>query len=206
MADYPRTNSTLDSGRSRTGLSTQIIVFANNEPVGAIQSFGESQSKSTKKISEVGTDGIIEIVPQAPTNVTLNITRIAFDGLSITEAFSRGWRNITSQRIPFDIVVIDSFAGEGFEEAIVTTYHNCWFTSASRTFSSSDYVISEQCNMDVEYISTTRGGSPLSESSMEFGRDISASQQLDPVEAAADSGQRRGSLDFPGIIRAAYGE
>ncbi len=56
MADYPRTGSILDSGRSRTGLSTQIIVFANNEPVGAIQSFQESQSRSNKKVTEVGTD------------------------------------------------------------------------------------------------------------------------------------------------------
>ena len=117
MAQYPRTNSILDSGRSRTGLSTQIVVYANGEPVGAIQSFQESQSKSVKKIAEVGTDGFIEIVPQAPTGVNLNITRIAFDGLSITQAFSRGWRNITSQRIPFDIVVIDSFAGDDFENS-----------------------------------------------------------------------------------------
>jgi hypothetical protein len=204
MADYPRTGSILDSGRSRTGLSTQIIVFANNEPVGAIQSFQESQSRSNKKVAEVGTDGHIEIVPQSPVGITLSVTRIAFDGLSITEAFSRGWRNLTSQRIPFDIVVIDSFAGEGFEEAIVTTYHNCWFTSTSRTFSSDNYIISEQCGMDCEYVSTTRGGESIANSSVELGRDISASQQRDAVEAAADSGKRRGALDFPGIINAAY--
>ena len=204
MAQYPRTNSILDSGRSRTGLSTQIVVYANGEPVGAIQSFQESQSKSTKKIAEVGTDGFIEIVPQAPTAVTLTVNRIAFDGLSITEAFSRGWRNITSQRIPFDIVVIDSFAGDDFENAIVTTYHNCWFTSASRTFSSDNYVITESANMDCEFVSTTRGGGSLSDSTTQNGRDISASTQRDSVEAAADTGARRGSLDFPGIINAAY--
>jgi len=204
MAEYPRTNSILDSGRSRTGLSTQIIVYANGEPVGAIQSFQETQSKSTKKVSEVGTDGIIEIVPQSPTTVTLSVTRIAFDGLSITEAFSRGWRNVTSQRIPFDIVVIDSFAGDDYENAIVTTYHNCWFTNASRTFSADNYVISESCAMDCEFVSTTRGGGSLAASTTQNGRDISASQQRDSVEADADMGKRRGSLDFPGIINAAY--
>lgn len=204
MAQYPRTNSILDSGRSRTGLSTQIVVYANGEPVGAIQSFQESQSKSVKKIAEVGTDGFIEIVPQAPTSVSLNITRIAFDGLSITQAFSRGWRNITSQRIPFDIVVIDSFAGDDFENAIVTTYHNCWFTSANRTYGSDNYVISETCAMDCEFVSTTRGGGSLADSTTQNGRDISASTQRDSVEAAADTGSRRGSLDFPGIINAAY--
>ena len=125
-------------------------------------------------------------------------------GLSVTEAFSRGWRNITSQRIPFDIVVIDSFAGDDFENAIVTTYHNCWFTSASRTFSSDNYVITENANMDCEFVSTTRGGGPLSDSTTQNGRDISASTQRDAVEAAADTGSRRGSLDFPGIINAAY--
>jgi hypothetical protein len=204
MANYPRTNSILDSGRSRTGLSTQIIIYANGEPVGAIQSFQESQSKSVKSITEVGTDGFIEIVPQAPTKVSLTITRIAFDGLSVTEAFSRGWRNITSQRIPFDIVAIDSFAGDDFENAIVTTYHNCWFTSASRTFSSDNYVITENANMECEFVSTTRGGTSLADSTTQNGRDISASTQRDAVEAAADTGARRGALDFPGIINAAY--
>ena len=43
MPTYPATGSILDS-KTRTGLSTQVIIMVNNEPVGAVQSFQENQS------------------------------------------------------------------------------------------------------------------------------------------------------------------
>ena len=146
MAEYPNTSSILDNkalttqhGTTRTGLSTQIVVYVNEEPVGAIQSFQEQQQRQNKRINELGTDGVIEIIPQSAANVTLTVQRIVFDGLSVTEAFSRGFRNIHAQRIPFDIVVIDKFTGTD-NDAVVTTYHNCWFKSMSKT-SSSDILL-----------------------------------------------------------------
>lgn len=62
MPTYPKTGSNLDS-TTKSSLSTQIIIMVENEPVGAIQSFNESQSRPVKAITEVGTDGIIELVP-----------------------------------------------------------------------------------------------------------------------------------------------
>ena len=49
MATYPTTGSNLDS-KTRTGLSTQIIIMVNNEPVGAVQNFQCSQSRTNKTI------------------------------------------------------------------------------------------------------------------------------------------------------------
>ena len=72
MATYPRTGSILDS-TTRTALSTQIIIMVNNEPVGAVQSFSEKQDRSNKRISEVGTDGTIEIVPSSAAKITLTL-------------------------------------------------------------------------------------------------------------------------------------
>lgn len=199
---YPRTGSILDS-TTRTALSTQIIIMVNNEPVGAVQSFAEKQDRSNKRISEVGTDGIIEIVPAEATKISLTIKRVAFDGLSITEAFSRGFRNLQAQRIPFDIVVIDQFTGTG-DDAIITTYHNCWFSSIGRTYDSNDYIISEDCGVDVEYVSTIRGGDAVVLSQGAGGGRQLAGTQFDDVEGLADSGSRRGALDFPGLISAAF--
>lgn len=108
MANYPSTGSTLDS-KTRTGLSTQIVIMVNGEPIGAIQSFNTTQSRTNKKIQEIGTDGFIEIVPSSVTAVTLQVTRIVYDGLSVTQAFGRGFVHLHSQRIPFDIVVVDRF-------------------------------------------------------------------------------------------------
>lgn len=209
MADYPNTSTIFDKagvtgGTTRTGLSTQIVVYVNGEPVGAIQSFAENQNRGTKNITEVGTDGIVEIVPSSAATFSLNITRIVFDGLSLPEAFSRGFKNIQSQRIPFDIVVIDKFTGT--DNAVVTTYHNCWFKSLSKTYSSSDYVISEQANVDCEYVTSERAGEAVAASQGVAGAREIPGRDIDAVEQAADAGKggRRGSLDFPGLIEAAY--
>ncbi|MAE87508.1 MAG: hypothetical protein CMB80_32545 [Flammeovirgaceae bacterium] len=209
MADYPNTASIFDAesgvGSTRTGLSTQIVIYVNNEPVGAIQSFQETQSRTNKPISEVGTDGIIELVPQAPAKFTLQVNRIVFDGLSLPESFSRGFTNIHAQRIPFNIVVIDKFTGTD-NDAVVTTYHNCWFNNLSKTYQVSDYTIAETAGIDCEFISSRRANEAVALSQgVGGGRQID-NRQLDDIESAADAGKsgRRGALDFPGLISAAY--
>ena len=198
---YPKTGSILDS-TTRTALSTQIIVMVNNEPVGAIQKFAESQSRSVERITEVGTDGTIEIVPKSAAEFSISVDRIAYDGLSVTEAFSRGFRNIQSQRIPFDIIVIDQYTGTG-NDAVITTYQNCWFTSIDKTYSSDDFIITEGVKIEVENIRTLRGGEAVS-LSQGVGGSRQIHPQMDPVEQLADSGVRRGALDFPGLISAAF--
>lgn len=209
MASYPKTGSILDAngnqpgGTTRTALSTQILIMVNNEPVGAVQSFAVNQSRTNKRISEVGTDGVIEIVPEGYVTITLTIGRIVFDGLSVTEAFSRGFRNLQAQRIPFDVVVIDQFSGTG-DNSVVTTYHNCWFNKVDFNYESTNYIITENCGIDVEYVSTTRGGEAVALSQGVGGGRQLAGTQFDDVEQLADSGVRRGSLDFPSLISAAF--
>jgi hypothetical protein len=199
---YPNSGSTLD-GTTRTALSTQVIIMVNNEPVGAIQSFQETQNRTNKRVAEVGTDGVIEIVPQSFATVTLAVNRIVFDGLSLPEAFSRGFQNIHAQRISFDIVVIDQYTGTG-DDAVITTYHGCWFSNLSKTFSVQDYTIAQSGNIDVEYVSTVRAGEAVADSQgAGGGRQISGIQR-DIAEGQADSGVRRGALDFPGLISAAF--
>lgn len=212
MASYPYTGTLFDSeavtgAKTRTNLSTQIVVYVNNQPVGAIQDFQERQQRSIKKITEVGTDGIIESVPQSATTITLTVRRIVFDGLSLPESMARGFRNIHAQRIPFDIVVIDRFTGTEEEGgAIVTTYHNCWFESLGKSYTTGDYTITEDANLSVEAISTERNGAPIASSQgVGGGRDLgSEGRQIDSVEQAADYGTYRGSMDFPGLIKSAF--
>ncbi len=201
MATYPKTGSILGS-TTRTGLSTQIIVMIGTEPVGALQSFSESQQRSLKRIYEVGTDGTIELVPESPATVSLRVDRIVFDGLSLTEAFSRGFRNIQAQRIPFDIVVIDQYTGTG-NDAVITTYENCWFSSIEKSWNSDNFIITENASIEVENIKTMRGGDAVA-LSQGVGGSRQVAGQIDEVELAADSGVRRGGLDFPGLISAAF--
>ncbi len=202
MSVYPNTGSNLGS-TTRAALSTQIIILVNNEPVGAVQKFNASTQRSVQRISEVGTDGTIEIVPNQPTSYTISVSRIVFDGLSLPESFARGFMNINSQRIPFDIVIIDQYTGSG-DDAIIKTYHNCWFKSLSTPYSSGDYLITEDADLEVEYMSILRGGEAIALSQGIGGSRQVSNIQIDDVELAADSGTRRGALDFPGLISAAF--
>ncbi len=208
MADYPSTGTIFDNpgsgGSTRTGLSTQVVVYVNGEPVGAIQSFQETQTRPLKRIGEVGTDGFIEIVPQSQTQINLTVNRIVFDGLSLPESFARGFRNIHAQRIPFDIVVIDKFTGVD-KRSVVTTYHNCFFASLGKTYSASDYVITENATVQAEYMTSDRGDKPVVESQGVGGSREIGNKQVDPIEKRADAG-RRGSLDVAGLINAQFGE
>lgn len=197
------TGSTLDS-KTRTGLSTQILILVNGTPVGAVQQFTVNQNRPLKALQEVGTDGIIEIVPNGASTFSLQCNRIVFDGLSLPEAMSRSWIHIQAQRIPFDIVSIDRFSGDSDEEQIVTTYHNCWFKSISKSYNSDNYIITENASLDCEYISSVRNNLPVAESQGVGDGRVIDSRQVDPVEQAADVGGRRGAMDFPGIIKAAY--
>ena len=210
--EYPSTGSILDSidvpgAKTRASLSTQILIYVNDEPVGAIQSFQIKQSRTNQSITEVGTDGIIEYVPNKATEITLQVDRMMFDGLSITEAMSRAFTQLASQRMPFDIVVFDKFSGGG-NDAIVTTFHNCWFNNISKNYKSDTYLITENASLNCEYMSSVRGGVdvPVSQSQgVNGGREI-PNRQTDAVEQAADAGinGRRGAMDFPGLISAAY--
>lgn len=204
MASYPRTGSNLDS-TTKSSLSTQIIIMVENEPVGSVQSFRETQSRTNKQVTEIGTDGTVEYVPHTPTKIALSVDRMYFDGLSLPEAFSRGFRNLQSQRISFDIVVIDQSTGTG-NDAIITTYHQCWFNNLSLTYSSSDYTIAQTASLDCTYISTIRGGEAVALSQGVGGTRQIPGVQIDVAEIAADSGTngRRGALDYPGIISATF--
>lgn len=197
-----KTGSTLSSSIS-TGLSTQVVVMVGAEVVGAIQNFGENVSRPTRRLGEVGSDGTLEIVPNGLATISLTVNRIYFDGLSLPEAMSRGFKHIHAQRFPFDIVVIDTHAGDG-DNAIITTYSGCWFKSLNRSYTIGDFVIAEDGQIEVEAVSSTRGGAPIIESQGAGGGRQIAGSQLDDIEAAADSGQRRGVLDFPGILDAAF--
>ena len=66
-------------------------------------------------------------------------------------------------------------------------------------------MITEDANVDAEYLSTTRDGKPVAESQGAGGGREIPGRKIDPVEQSADIGDRRGPLDFAGLISAAYG-
>lgn len=157
MATYPVSGSTLTSKIS-TGLSTQIIIKVSNDTVGAIQSLNITQTRNIERIKEVGLDGILEAVPNQPTLYDVSVTRIVFDRLTLPEAFLRGFVNIKSQVVPFDILIIDRTNGDD-DGAVVHTLKNCWFRTYNPKFGADNYIRSEDASLVCEDMYTTLGTS-----------------------------------------------
>lgn len=213
---YPSTGSRLTSSIS-TSLSTQIIIQVEMNDgsvvaVGAIKGLSEKQQRQLARIVEIGTDGVIEIVPMRATEFSLSLERTVFDGLSLPEAFGRGFRNIQAQRFPFNIQVIDVNAADvdasgtaSGNSTVVTTYHNCWFNSTSTPIKAEDYIIVQQAEVWCEFITTTRSGDGVAKSqSAGGGRSILTPGQVDVIESSVDSGRRLGALDFAGLLKSGF--
>lgn len=202
MTGYPYTQTT-SSAATSTGLSTQILIKVDDEAIGAIQSLQVQQSRPIERIKEVGTDGTIELVPTGATEVSLSVSRIVFDKKRLTEAFSRGYLNIHAQRIPFDIFVYDFQGASGELDAnfnvpdgatgvITTIFENCWFTSLDVSYDSDNYIITENADIEVEWVhSFADGNSSINASRANPSFD-------DKLERYADV-NRRGSLDARGL-------
>jgi hypothetical protein len=206
---YPHSGSELlNNGRNvtRTGVSTEIIIQVDGNPVGAIQTISINETRTIHSIDEVGTDGHIDSVPQKSTDVTGECTRVRFDNLRIASAFSRGFVHASSQRIPFDIVILDIFAADendsdgfgGSDNVITTVIKNVWINKLGVAYNTSDFVISENMGWTAEHIYSFIGqGQNVVGATV--GRQIPVIDN-DQFEREADIGKRRGALDAAGLI------
>lgn len=201
----PNTGSitTAEGGRNRTGtaVSTNIIVEVDGNAVGAIQTLSVQEQRSIATIDEVGTDGHIDSVPNQSTNITLNCTRTRFDNLRVAAAFSRGFIHAHSQRIPFDVVIKDIFAGDDPSTTLVTTIKNCWINQISYEYKSQDFVIAETMNLTAEHIFTTLGANNNAVPAAAGGRNLPIGDS-NAFELSADRGDRRGAIDGAGLLLA----
>lgn len=211
MATYPLTGSTLNSSIS-TGLSTQILIKVENEPVGAIQNINITHNRGLYRLPEIGLDGILEIVPNKPTEYQATITRVHYDRLRLPEAFKRGFINIKSQLIPFDIQIIDRTNGDE-EGMVVHTLENCWFTTYSPRYQADNFIVQEEATIWIEDVRTNLGNS---QSSAVTGGARGITPQTDTFgrEVATDAGTGgailgsgfRGTMDVSNLINAAFND
>jgi hypothetical protein len=110
-------------------ISTTIIVRVGDKVVGAIQSLSITEKKEL--------DG--------KTSVTAKISRVRFDKMRISEAFSRGFLHVKSQMQPFDIEIIDNLK-------VTTVLKNVWITSLDYTYSANDWIIIDYMEVEAETI------------------------------------------------------
>lgn len=204
----PNTGSIVEAagGLNRTGtaLSTQIIIEVDGNAVGAVTSLSINEDRSIAQIDEVGTDGHIDSAPKSSTNVTGTCKRTRFDNLRIAAAFSRPFIHVASQRIPFDIVIKDIFAGSDPSSTIITTIKNVWIKSISHDYSSSDFIIVDNMAWEAETIYSTLGANNNAVPGAAGGRNLPLTDQ-NQYELQTDRGGRRGALDAAGLLLAIEG-
>ncbi len=212
MANYPTSGSTLSSQIS-TGLSTQIIIKVGTETVGAVQNLSVTHTRGLYRTKEVGLDGVLEIVPNSPTEYSLEVERIVFDRLRLPEAFARGFINIKSQLVPFDILVIDRTNGDG-DGAIVHRFVNCWFNNYRPRYQAGDFIITESASIYCEDISTTVGsgdGNAADGGARHIKYDVNERERMTDRGSGSTSTSGsttgsgfRGTMDVEGLINQTF--
>lgn len=187
-AEYPQTGS-LISSTPQTGLSTLITVKVRGTPVGAIQELRIDQNRDMNVWEEIGTDGVVEIHPKGAAKIGVNVTRIVFDQMRLPEAFSRGFLNLQAQRIPFDIQIVDTFAGDGML-ASIHTLKGCWFKRYSTPYRADNFLVSETAELVCERITSLQGNGNVAN-----GGTRGISYEYDTIERATDFHGRPGKFE-----------
>ena len=198
---YPTTGSSLTDNKTNVSLSTMIVIKVNDNPVGAIQKLSINESREISTFDEVGRDGHIDSAPTKSADITGSCERIRFDRLKIAEAFSRGFVHAKSQRVPFEIHIIDTMAGDVESgSAVVTVIKNVWIKNISYAFDATNWAISDSMDWVAEDIYSIMAGSgaPVAQRGIRELKGI----EYDIYELAADMGKRSGALDAPDLINA----
>jgi hypothetical protein len=178
---YPQSGSLLQN-RINSSLSTQISIKVGSTTVGAIQKLSITQNRELWRHEEIGTEGVVEIHPKGAAKIEIIVDRIVFDGMRLPEAFARGFVNLQSQRVPFDIHIIDKSEMKSSGDALVHVLNNCWFRQYNPQFRSDSFIISESAQIWCEYITTTQNGI-----SAVYGGLRGISYEYDTIERATDS-------------------
>jgi hypothetical protein len=110
-------------------ISTVIIVKVGDKAVGAIQSLSITEKRCEN-------DSL---------SVTAKASRVRFDKARVAEAFSRGFVHVSSQRYPLQIEIIDG-------DKITTTLRNAWITALDYTYTTGDWIITDQMELEAETI------------------------------------------------------
>ena|SRR6266568_90535 len=129
--------------------------------VGAIRDLGVVQERQFDIRDRRDENGILakELIPAGPSIITLNVSRIVFDALSLPEAFGQNGV-ICKINKPFRIKVISTsiHTHTAVEQKYETTtiYNNCWFSRVGIQVNSENIVIYEDATILAENMSITK--------------------------------------------------
>jgi len=205
MAGYPQTGTIINGksgnfNRVGTGLSTNIVVMVGNNAVGAIQEISYNENRTHADIVELGTDGIIDITPSQAVKYDGSCNRIRFDRMRIAQAFSRGFVHVKSQRVGFNIMIIDKWGSDGTDDSgsVITMLTDVWITKLGASQSATNFVITDNMGFKFRDIHSYLGAPGINATTGGGTRGMPLA--FNKWENDTDIGNRMGAIDAPGLI------
>lgn len=141
--------------------STNVDIELNGRKVGLIQSFQRQERRDTTPVSEIGTEGIVQLIPNNYQGGTLQVEHLRIYGrlffetigiydLGAPQSFIANFNPVAhlgQQRLPFAVKV--SVRGAAKEDPsiinrrLVEVYHGCWLEDYSYSVRNGEITVSE---------------------------------------------------------------
>lgn len=158
--------------------TTNVSIFSNDMRVGFVQSFTPSETRDITPIQELGTEGVVQMVPGNTRGGTIQMQRVAlynsdiWNALGLTptgkfiektdarfiskDAFKRQdsgtygnpFRTLKDQRVPLEIRAETSLPDVSASCRLVEFYFDCWLASYTKTIQAAQVWISEQVSIE----------------------------------------------------------
>lgn len=141
--------------------STNIQIKINGQPIGLIQSLRRDESRDVQRVMEIGTEGLVQLVPQNYQGGTLSVDALAVYGRLFFRAIRmKDWGApqsfianynpvgmLVQNRIPFTVEVLtrgrNHNKGPGSLGQIREIFHGCFLTQYGKTVQISDVTVTE---------------------------------------------------------------
>ena len=159
--------------------TTNVSIYSNDMKVGFVQSFTPSEQRDITPIQELGTEGVVQMVPGNTRGGTIQMQRVAlynsdiWNALGLTpsgkftkktdtnfikdDAFTRQnsgtygnpFRTLKDQRVPLEIRAHTIIPGSDAKKTLIEIYYDCWISSYSKSIQVSQVWVSE--TVSIEY-------------------------------------------------------
>lgn len=173
-----------DTSANLAVTSTNISVWANDMQVGFVQSLTPSEQRTITPVQELGTEGVVQMVPSNTNGGQLTISRFAvynanlFNALGLTRTgkfidattvganntnykldgtnttHANPFRTLKDQRVPLEFKIKTKQPEQG--KFLMETYIDCWLASYTKTIAANTITITEQATVQYSDVSAVK--------------------------------------------------
>lgn len=128
-----------------------ILTAINSSPIGAVESFAESNNRRADIRFEMNSDApgvVLEAFPNQVDARTVAISRVVLYSGDVTETFGVAAGDIVQQYKPFAMIKVEVAPEGSTAKTRITVFRGCWLTSNPKNYSvKSDLKILQDVNI-----------------------------------------------------------